>query len=202
MLADIWLQCYYELAEVLTMKKTIVAFIIALCMVHAIFAIGEVRFGVKTMALVSNFTFENITLNNESCTGVMAGAVVVFYPMDNLLVECEALFALGGYKTDEGEYTITSVKMPALLTFAPIEFFAVYAGPCLNILATARNPLDENIEKELSPLYFSIHTGAQVSFSESFFVDFRFIKGLNSAAKNADIKMIENSLAIGIGVLF
>lgn len=184
------------------MKKTIIISIVALCMVHTLFAIGEVRFGIKAMALISNYSFSNVTIENESRTGVAVGAVVVFYPMDNLLVECEAIFALGGYKADEGEYTITSVKMPALVTFAPVEFFAVYAGPCLNILATARDPQDESIEKELSPLYFSLHGGAQISFSESFFVDFRYIRGLNSSAKDADIEMKENSLAIGIGVLF
>ncbi len=185
------------------MKKIVFSLMLLISVSGVTYGMNEVRVGIKTMALISNYTFSGVSnSDNETRTGVMAGMTVVFYPLDNVLIECEAMFSLGGYKTDIGEYTINSVKMPAIVVFAPVAFFGVYAGPCLNILATAKNPLNENIEKELSPLYFSIHAGAQVSFSESFYVDFRYIKGLNNASKDTDIDMKEQSLAIGIGLLF
>ncbi len=187
------------------MRKSVFIF---MCLIIAVFSIqaGESRFGLKTMVQNSNYDISGLSLSTDNRTGAAGGLVVVFYPMDFLLIECEALYSIGGYKyqeiTGENEITLTMVKVPVLLTVAPTAYIAVYAGPCANFLVKAEDANDNNLEKTFEPLTFSLHAGVQFSFTDSIYVDLRYLKGLSNASKIDGIEMKERTIALGVGLLF
>jgi opacity protein-like surface antigen len=132
-------------------------------------------------------------------TSFHIGVLKEFILLQNVSLQPELLFSTQGaaIKGEDEDYKLNYFTLPVLVKVYLNDDFSIHAGPQFGLLAGETKHVTDIDSKTFD---ISAAAGIEYALSESFFVQARYCRGINSITDDADIK--NSVVQLSIGFLF
>lgn len=165
-----------------------------------------VKFGLKAGINYANQTGTAITVNNtnyntDAITSYHAGIVAEIHLLKQLSLQPELIYSTQGatYKNvvEEFKNELGYISIPILLKINLNSVFSLDLGPQASFLLSEKNNFTTD---DASTFEFATVGGLGIKLSKSIFLQGRYVLGLSTASKDAEIK--NSVLQISAGINF
>jgi len=199
------------------MKKILLIIVLAGIMVFGSFAqMGNMNFGAKaglTLGDINGFEDELADEYAEYRIGLAIGGMMVMPLNEKLYLQGELMYVMKGQYYEGGGEEVTMVldviELPVLVKYMAAESIAVYGGPTIDHIMTAKidsteGEVDLKDEDLVKSMAFGLSFGAQYMMDKIIF-DARYDLGLSNivdddSSSAPEIKM--NTIYVTVGYLF
>jgi hypothetical protein len=149
-----------------------------------------VGFGLKGGVNFANQSITDITTNSR--TGFHGGAYFVFAFSESFAIQPEVFFSSQGAELPDydelNEFNYMSI--PVLLSWRPLSFLSIEAGPQLSLLLDAKNKADDSIKDDFNRSDFGLAAGVTLHSPIGLNGGLRYVWGFTN------ISNLENDLEV------
>ena len=188
------------------MRKIILVSLLVGLMVFGSFAqMNDMSFGIKG-GLTLGSTTEDMgsEVDKKFRMGFAFGGMMVMPLNENMALQSELLYVMKGQKYEflSEDYTlkVAVLEIPVLLKYMINETMAVYGGPTLDYLLSAKYD-DEDAKDYFKDMFFGLSLGAQYKMDQIIF-DARYDLGLTKVDDTGSSDAKLNTMYVTVGYLF